>query len=118
MKYIFKTLSILLLSLVAFNTNAQSKTDTIMMVNGVCHMCKQIIEESSQLEGVYSAVWSPETKVLELSFDPEKTNLQAISNSINKSGYDTEYHTADEKAYQKLHHCCHYRDPEVIKDHQ
>ena len=118
MKSIYKAIILISVSLIAYHSQAQSKQDTTMMVNGVCNMCKQVIEESSMLEGVYSAEWSPETKVLQLSYDPEKITLAAIGASINKSGYDTEYNTADEEAYQSLHRCCHYRDPEVVKDHQ
>ncbi len=114
----FKAIIFSTIGLIAYNTKAQIKQDTSMLVNGVCNMCKQVIEESSLIDGVHAANWNPQTKILQLTYYPEKTSLEAISVSINKSGYDTEFSTADEEAYQNLPQCCHYRDPEVIRDHQ
>lgn len=89
-----------------------------MIVNGVCDMCRFTIENAAYIDGVENAEWDVETKVLKLTYDLSKSNLKLINASINKAGYDTEFHTGDDEAYEKLHACCHYRDPEVVKEHE
>lgn len=104
--------------LLATNSFAQS-TDTTMIVNGVCGMCKNTIEKAvGELEGIDKVNWDVDSKVLKVSFDQGITTLNDINTAINKAGYDTEFSTGDDKAYQNLNPCCHYRDPEVVKDHQ
>lgn len=117
MKTTLKYFSIILFSLSSLSAYSQL-TDTTMLVNGVCEMCEFTIEKAAFVEGVSEAEWNVETKVLAVSYDAEVTNLQAISDAINASGYDTEYNTAPEEAYLSLHKCCYYRDPEVVKDHE
>ena len=98
---------------------AQSISDTSLVVNGVCGMCKNTIETAvNQLDGIKKAEWSVETKVLKLRYDSEKLVLTDVNKAVNEAGYDTEYSTGDEEAYQNLNPCCHYRDPKVVKDHQ
>lgn len=89
-----------------------------MIVNGVCGMCKSTIQKACEMDGVTSADWDVDSKVLTLSYDSEKVNLMQISDSINASGYDTEYNTATDEAYYGLHGCCYYRDPKVVDDHK
>ncbi len=79
-------------------------------VSGNCTMCKATIEKAAMsLDGVNSANWSTETKVIHVSFNKEKVNLASIHKAIAKSGYDTEKETALEEAYVKLPACCLYR---------
>lgn len=101
--------------ILSFNSFAQQ--DTTLLVNGVCGMCKSTIESACELDGVESASWDVETKVLTLSFDPAAVSLEVINAAVNESGYDTEFSTAPEEAYQALHGCCHYREPEVQEAH-
>lgn len=90
-----------------------------MVVNGVCAMCQYTIETAVfAVDGIEDAKWDVETKVLQLSFDPAKTDLMKINEAVNASGYDTEYTTADNEAYSELSPCCHYRDPQVVADHK
>jgi len=106
-------------SILATASFAQSNTDTTMIVNGVCGMCQDVIENSAmEVPGVSTASWNMNSKVFTVSYDAEQTSLQVISDSINASGYDTEYNTATDEAYYSLHKCCYYRDPEVVEDHK
>lgn len=115
----FSFLSIFALVLFSIPSFAQEKVDTTMMVNGVCEMCQFTIESSTKkVEGVKTVNWDVESKVLTVSYDPAHTNLAAISDAINASGYDTEYNTAPDEAYYGLHKCCYYRDPQVVEDHK
>jgi len=82
-------------------------------------MCQDVIENSAmEVPGVSTASWNMNSKVFTVSYDAEQTSLQVISDSINASGYDTEYNTATDEAYYSLHKCCYYRDPEVVEDHK
>lgn len=114
----FFFISLITALLISVNSFGQTVSDTSLIVNGVCGMCKMTIETAVEdLEGVSKVNWDVDSKVLSLSYDQSKLTLEDINLAVNKSGYDTEYSTASEEAYQKLHGCCKYRDPEVVKDH-
>ncbi len=118
MNSLYKFSFALLIVFSATTAFGQSKTDTTMIVNGVCNMCKSTIQKACEMEGVSSAEWDVESKVLTLNYDTDKLSLQQISDSINAAGYDTEYNTAPDEAYFGLHGCCHYRNPKVVEDHK
>lgn len=117
MNNIYKSIIAACFILSTFSVQAQ-KTDTTLIVNGVCGMCERIIEKAALIKGVSVADWDVDTKILKLSYNQEKVKLAEINKSIIASGYDTEMETASDEAYNKLHGCCHYRDPEVVKDHE
>lgn len=82
-------------------------------VYGNCGMCKRTIEGSlKDDEGIYSAVWNKETKLIEVSYNEESISLDEIKKKIAKVGYDTEEKRATEKAYKGLSGCCQYDRPE------
>jgi Cu(I)/Ag(I) efflux system membrane fusion protein len=73
-------------------------------------MCKDRIEKTAKsVSGVSSATWDLKAKELHLNYNPEKTNLDAVSKALAKVGHDTEKHKADEKTYNALPSCCKYR---------
>lgn len=92
------------------NANAQSKslqTETFK-VWGNCGMCEKTIEKSLKINGVSSADWNKETKMITAVFNPNKITLQAIHKKIASVGYDTQLETASEEVYNNLHGCCQY----------
>jgi cation transport ATPase len=118
-----KTIKSLFAMLIVFATipfvNAQSdkyeritgiKTQTIK-VNGVCNMCKMRIEKAAlTVEGVKSANWNEDAKVLTVKYDLfKKEAVNNVQKKIALAGHDTEMYKAEDNAYQKLHNCCHYR---------
>ncbi|MBV5314877.1 MAG: cation transporter [Prolixibacteraceae bacterium] len=111
-----KTLvKITIIAILAFvftsNTNAQSattKTETIK-VSGNCDMCKARIEKAAKLDGVTKAEWSKKDKTMTATFDPAKTNIDAIGKKIAAAGYDNDKAKAEDAVYNKLHSCCKYR---------
>lgn len=110
--------SILFLAILGSTLSASAQsTDTTLLVNGVCDMCKKTIESALDIDGVEEAEWSSETKILTLSYNPASISMEEINRAIVESGYDTEFATATEEAYNALHPCCHYRDPEVQEAH-
>jgi Cu(I)/Ag(I) efflux system membrane fusion protein len=79
-------------------------------VSGNCEMCKERIETAAKsVSGVASAEWSTETKLLHISFDSGKTNIDAIQKAIAQSGHDTEKYKAPDNVYKELPECCLYR---------
>lgn len=86
---------------------ASSKTETIK-VWGNCDMCKARIEKTVTAEGATKADWNTKTKMLAVTFDPSKTNVDAMSKKLAAAGHDTEKYKADDKAYDALPACCHY----------
>jgi len=75
---------------------------------GNCDMCKTRIEKAAKAGGASSAEWSTKTKLLTVSFDPSKTNLDALSKKMASAGHDTEKYRADDKVYNSLPACCKY----------
>ena len=91
--------------------NAAEGEHAMLNVDGLCEMCKQRIETAAKnVKGVTVADWNIEKKVLHVNFDPNVTNIDAISKAIADSGYDTDKYKASQTAYDALPSCCKYRD--------
>jgi periplasmic mercuric ion binding protein len=112
-KLLFTVLFIVVLGL---NASAQkdvnlkispTKTDTFK-VWGNCSMCKARIEKAVKADGAVNADWNIKSKMLTVTFDPSKTNVDAFSKKLAQVGHDTEKYKADNKVYDGLDACCHY----------
>ena len=79
-------------------------------VEGVCDMCKSVIENAAYVKGVKIATWDKATGNMSVVYRPEKTNEDAIHQNIAKAGYDTDKLKATAEDYGKLPKCCRYRD--------
>lgn len=71
-------------------------------------MCKTRIETTAKGEGVTNASWDLKTRILTVSYDPSKTNKDALSKKLASVGHDTEKYKAPDDVYAKLPACCHY----------
>jgi copper chaperone CopZ len=90
---------------------AGNKTETFK-VFGNCGMCKARIEKAAKsVEGVSTATWNKETKMIEVTFDESKTNVHKIQEAIAEVGHDTEMHKATDETYDNLPGCCKYDRP-------
>ena len=79
-------------------------------VYGICEMCKSRIEGAAKsVEGVLSAVWSVDSKLLEVQFDAAKTTNDLIQKGVAMAGHDTEKFKASAQGYKQLPSCCLYR---------
>lgn len=88
---------------------AQSEKTEKFEVAGNCGMCKTRIEKAAKgLDGVSTADWDKETKMIELSYDPEKLDLDKIHTAIASVGHDTRLYKADDSVYENLPGCCKY----------
>jgi mercuric ion binding protein len=90
-------------------------------VYGNCGMCESRIETAAKsVEGVTAADWHKETKMIDVSYDSTKTNVDKIQIAIADVGHDTDMHRAENKVYKGLPGCCHYDRPgamELEKSH-
>jgi periplasmic mercuric ion binding protein len=115
MKTIKLFTTILLVAVFSGNLSAQTtakttgtqKTETLK-VWGNCDMCKTRIEKAVKAEGATSASWDSKTKMLTLSYDPSKTNLESFGKKLASVGHDTEKFKATDDVYAKLPGCCKY----------
>ena len=60
----------------------QQKTETFK-VWGNCDMCKARIEKAVKSEGATTADWNKNTKILTVTFDPSKTNVDALDKNLS-----------------------------------
>ena len=86
---------------------AQEKTDTIK-VSGECGMCKNRIQKALKLEGITSAKWDTETKLLTVTYNPTTITNDELQMNVVAVGHDTEKYKADDAVYNKLPGCCQY----------
>lgn len=94
---------------------AQAKSEKFK-VYGNCGMCEARIEKAAKaVPGVNSADWDMETKMMEVSFNDSKTDVDKIELAIAGVGHDTENHKAKDSVYDKLPGCCQY-ERAVIKE--
>ena len=87
------------------------KTENIR-VEGGCDMCKKKIEKAAvSIDGIKSAVWNEETKLLTVKYNVfKKEAIDNVQKKISSAGYDTEKYTAGDASLQKSFcHCGHTR---------
>ena len=104
----------IVLALLSFSAIfGQSTKSEKFKVYGNCSMCENRIEKAAKsVEGVSSADWSLETKMLEVTFDTLKTNLNKVHLAIAKVGHDTKMQKASNEVYNALPGCCKYEREE------
>ena len=87
-------------------------------MKGNCGMCEKRIEKAANsVDGVQSADWNKETKMIEVKFDDGKTDMHKVHMAIAKVGHDTEIHKAKDSVYNDLPGCCKYDRAEKGDDH-
>jgi copper chaperone CopZ len=111
MKYIKILLAIsLLLVYTAFNAQITNATSESVNIDGNCGMCEITIEKVGNVKKVAQVDWNTMTKMVTLSYDPNKNNQDEILKRIALAGYDSEQFPAPNDVYAKLTNCCPY-DP-------
>lgn len=102
-------LSLMVVALLSVTTAFGKDKTEKFKVYGNCGMCEKTIEKAAKsVEGVSTADWNEESKLMQVSFDDSKTDVHKIHMAIAKAGYDTEMHKASDEAYSKLPGCCQY----------
>ena len=114
MKTIFGIIALLLGSFTF--TFAQAKKDIAtdkIKVSGICGDCKKRIENAAYVPGVKRAEWDSHTQILTVTYRPSKTSVEKIETSIVGVGYDAGDRKASDENYNKLPHCCAYREADA-----
>lgn len=75
---------------------------------GNCETCKDAIENSLRTDGITTADWNMETKLIAVTYDSTKINLDKIEQKIAAVGYDNVKYKGDDAAYENLPQCCKY----------
>ena len=100
----------------ALNLHAQEtpKTDTVaemttkFKVYGNCGMCEKRIEKAAKIDGVRLADWDEDSKMITVTFNPEKVKPGRIHKAIAAVGHDTDKVKAPDEVYAELPECCLY----------
>jgi len=93
-------------------TNGQTiinnKTAVVKIkTSAVCGSCKTRIEKNLAYEkGVTGVTLDLETKIVIVTYKPDKTDPDKLRLAISKIGYDADNVPADPVAYEKLPPCC------------
>ena len=105
-----RMLSLVVVALLGITTVfAQTDKMEIFRVAGNCDMCEKRIEEAAKsVDGVSSADWDKETKMLGVVFDTLQTGIHKVHIALAEVGHDTEMHKASDEAYFELPGCCKY----------
>jgi len=94
------------------NSNVTANSNATFKIWGNCEMCKETIEGSLKVEGIKSADWDKDTKIITVAFDSTKVTLDQIEKNVSAVGYDTEKFRGDDRAYAGLPECCQYQRKE------
>jgi copper chaperone CopZ len=97
-------IAIAVFSAVGVNAQKVNKTETsekwqkiVLQTNGTCQACKDRIESGIAYEkGVKDVSYELQTAKVTITYNPEKTSVQALKDAIVKLGYKAEVATAEE----------------------
>lgn len=108
MKVLKNIIAICLLSssLYSHAQNTAMTTQTVK-ISGNCGMCKKTIEKAGN-SADSKVDWNEDNQTAKVSFNAEKTSLDAVLKNIALAGYDNEKYLAPTTTYAELHGCCQY----------
>ena len=90
--------------------NNVTYTTKLFKVYGACGMCKDRIEAAAKIRGVKTALWDVATNMMKIEYDSMRVSLLKIQEKIVAVGHDVENLKANDKVYEALPGCCHYRE--------
>jgi copper chaperone CopZ len=99
------------MSLIINSTKAYSQDKKIAEIkiktSAICDMCKETLEKNLAFEkGIKKSDLDVESKIITVTYNPEKISPEEIRKAIAKIGYDADDVPANKKAYDKLDGCC------------
>jgi len=78
---------------VQLQKQSNSQSVTLAMQNMTCAMCKITIKKALQgVEGVQKVSVDGDTKMADVTFDPQKTNIEALIKATTNAGYPATVH--------------------------
>lgn len=91
------------------STQAQSQTELVtksFVVQGNCMGCKAKIEKAASIRGVQNAEWEVATKVLTVTYDPNRTSVEKINIAVQKAtNYETSFASTETSTSQNAQGC-------------
>ncbi|GHB78559.1 heavy-metal-associated domain-containing protein [Persicitalea jodogahamensis] len=99
--------SILFAFTLSFGFAQTGDKEVKIKTSAICEMCKERLERNLGLsKGVKYANLDLTDKVMTIKYNPKKTNVASIKETIVNTGYDADEAVADQKAHDKLPDCC------------
>lgn len=90
-----------------FAQDGKKEEQVQIKTSAVCKMCKSTIEKQLSFEkGVKTSNLDVDSKIVTVTYNPKKTDVNRIKKAITESGYDADEVLAQEKAYNNLDPCC------------
>lgn len=87
--------------------NRKTSEEIKIKTSAECDMCKKRIESNLKYEkGIKFCTLDVPSKVLTVTYNPEKTSSEKIKQAVSKLGYDADDMVADSVTYTKLPECC------------
>lgn len=103
----FLVVSILILITIPARAQESTLAELKVKTSAVCEMCKENIERELAFEkGVKKSDLDVKSKIVTVTYNPNKTTPEKIRQAISKAGYDADDTPANPKAYKKLDACC------------
>ncbi|MBI3364754.1 MAG: heavy-metal-associated domain-containing protein [Ignavibacteriae bacterium] len=90
----------------------QKKQDTLAAASihassMICGSCAKTVENAlSHVEGVKEVNVDLKTKLVQVKYVAERTNLESLEKAITNAGYDANDRKRNPDAYEKLDKCC------------
>ncbi|MEE4258667.1 MAG: heavy-metal-associated domain-containing protein [Bacteroidales bacterium] len=118
MKKMMKSILAMAVLLVGIgNLQAQDVKTEKFKVYGNCGMCESRIEKAANsVDGVESADWDKETKILVVKYDSGEVEILDVHKAIAAVGHDTKEVKAEDKSYDELPSCCQYDRKDMMKE--
>jgi len=86
---------------------AATVTTAIHASSMVCGSCAKNVENAlTKVEGVREVSVDLKTKMVQVKYTPEKTNVQSLETAVSNAGYDANEKKRNPEAYEKLDNCC------------
>lgn len=120
MKTFMFLLAFALIQLTSFAQSEKSvKTETVeFKVYGNCGMCKSRIEKALTVDGIESATWDTDSKLVKVVFNSDIISVDKLHQLVAGVGHDTDLVKASDDTYNKLHSCCKYERAETKTDNK
>lgn len=100
------TAGLLCVSITTYGQHTTMTTQTVK-ISGNCGLCKKTIEKAGN-SADSKIDWNEDNQTASISFNAEKTSLDAVLKKVALAGYDNEKYLAPATTYADLHGCCQY----------
>lgn len=91
----------------SFGVSAQKTAVANIITSAECGKCKSTIESKmNYTKGVVYAELNVDTKVLEVKYNPKKTNVDTLREELSHIGYDADEVAANPEKQIQLPACC------------